>query len=70
MADSVDISPMNWIRGGAFASLFALAVTVLLRRWRLAWVAASFAAGFLDKWRETHLGAGVRELLSRSGRDA
>lgn len=61
---------LNWIRGGAALSLGAMLVLLLFRRWRLARWAAGLAAAFVEQWRETHLGARVRDLLAKSGREA
>jgi hypothetical protein len=61
---------MNWIRGGAAVALALAGVFSLFRRWRLARIAAAICAAFIEKWRENHLGASVRDLLSKSGRAA
>ena len=65
-----DDENLNWVRGGAAAFLSLAAVFSLFRRWRLARLSAGFAAAFVEKWRETHLGGHVRDLLAKSGRDA
>ncbi len=59
---------MNWIRAGAAVCMALAGVLSLFRRWRLARIAAALAAAFIEKWRENHLGASVRDLLSKSGR--
>lgn len=59
---------MNWVRAGAAVSIGLAGVFALFRRWRLARIAAAISAAFIEKWRENHLGAGVRDLLSKSGR--
>ncbi|MDB5105166.1 MAG: hypothetical protein JWP91_2855 [Fibrobacteres bacterium] len=61
---------MKWIRGGALSSLVLAVIFSLFRRWRLARLSAALSAAFVEKWRETHLGAHVRDLLAKAGRDA
>ena len=60
---------LNWIRGGAALALVLTGVFSLLRHWRLARISAAICAAFIEKWRENHLGANVRDLLAKSGRD-
>jgi hypothetical protein len=62
-------SDAGMIRAGAALSLGAMLVLLLFRRWRLARWAAGMAAAFVEQWRENHLGANVRDLLAKSGRE-
>jgi hypothetical protein len=61
---------MTWIRGGAFASLALALVFALFRRWKLAKVAAAFAAAFAEKWREVRLAKEIRNVLAKAGGSA
>jgi hypothetical protein len=58
---------MTWIRGGALASLALALMFALFRRWRLARVAAAFAAAFAEKWREVRLSREIRNVLAKAG---
>ena len=66
---------VTWKSGGTYAtagaavSLASAAVFALFRRRLLFRLSASFAAAFVEKWRENRLGAEVRGLLAKAGRD-